>query len=259
MWRKRATSRLFQESSARGTPYFPEQSERPLNDIGEEKIFENGTIFFFHGRNARATKHDSRDTRAATKARPKRYTQIRIKIVTGRLIMRTLAMLGIAAFIACQAAPLAAQPATSTTRPTPNAPASTAKTPAPTEAQPHQQPVAPPTAPLPAENAASNKSGIDLGADPMGMYLDEAAREAHPKGQMTANMGHWYADPNNYHPFNKVTWHKDDCFPVTRRAYDKTGQQVTDTARMCYKEDGSTMIAAGSHKTVYQTDVAGPR
>ena len=124
------------------------------------------------------------------------------------------------------------------------------KGPAPTEAQPQQQPVAPPNMPAAPGNAVSgNRPGVDLGADPiMGVYLDEAAREAHPQGQMAGNASHWFADPNNYHPFNKVTWHKDDCFPVSRRAYDKSGQQVTDTARMCYKETGGTFIADGSHK-----------
>ncbi len=129
---------------------------------------------------------------------------------------------------------------------------------APTEPQPQQQAVAPPGAPLPAGNA-SNKPGVDLGADPMGMYLDDAARTARPKTTMAESLSHWYADPNSYHPFNKVTWHKDDCFPVARRAYDQRGQQVTDTARMCYRDTGDTYIQDGTHKAIYETDVAGPR
>jgi hypothetical protein len=178
--------------------------------------------------------------------------------------MRKVAIWGVAVFtcVAFSAVAASAQetgPKPSLAKPTPNAPVSTAKTAAPTEAQPHQQQTAPPNSPLPAENLADKKPGIDLGPDPMGMYLDEAARTAHPKTAMAENLSHWYADPNNYHPFNKVTWHKDDCFPVARKAYDKTGQQVTDTARMCYRDTGVTYIQDGSHKATYQTDVAGPR
>lgn len=143
---------------------------------------------------------------------------------------------------------------------TPNAPASTVtpkQTPQPTEAQPHQD-----ATPKPPEAAVkvTNVPGIDVGMDNYGIYLDETAQKMHPMEKAAwDNFGHWYADPNFYHPYNKANWHEKDCFPVARRAYDQRGQQVMNVASMCYKNTGMAFITDGSRKTIYETDAAGPR
>lgn len=101
-----------------------------------------------------------------------------------------------------------------------------------------------------------NKPGIYVGGDSFGIYLDSRARKDDQRRKEdlrhqppAQNFGGWYADPNRYHSFDRSSWNKRDCFPVSRRAFDKHGRQVTNAAVMCYKKNGQTYIVPDSRRT----------
>jgi opacity protein-like surface antigen len=100
------------------------------------------------------------------------------------------------------------------------------------------------------------KAGIYVGADSFGIYLDSNAHDKnwrrHTEMRRDAHEDHfgdWYADPNRYHAYNRNRWHKNDCFPVSRHAYDRWGHRVTNVAMMCYKRNGRSYIVPESRRT----------
>lgn len=108
----------------------------------------------------------------------------------------------------------------------------------------------------PSDPVRGHKTGIYIGADTFGIFLDTQSRHQHRGNQdkmrrdaREDRFGDWYADPNRYHRFKRSSWHKRDCFPVSRHAYDQRGRRVTVGATMCYTRDGRTYIAEGSRRT----------
>ena len=108
----------------------------------------------------------------------------------------------------------------------------------------------------PSEPARVHKTGVYVGADTFGIFLDTQSRNEHRGNQdkmrrdtREDRFGDWYADPNRYHAYRRSSWNKRDCFPVSRHAYDQRGRRVTVGATMCYTRDGRTYIAEGSRRT----------
>lgn len=108
----------------------------------------------------------------------------------------------------------------------------------------------------PSRGTQGGKPGIYVGADSLGIYLDANARDKnwrrHAEMRRNAHeehFGDWYADPNRYRVYNRTRWHQNDCFPVSRHAYDRQGRRVTNVAMMCYKRNGRTYIVPESRRT----------
>jgi len=100
--------------------------------------------------------------------------------------------------------------------------------------------------------SAQERAGIHIGPNSFGIYLDHGARERW-RGKPPARWqryGDWYADPNHYRPYNRARWTRNDCFPVSRWAYDRRGRDVRIVARMCYRRDGSVFEVPGSQRVV---------
>lgn len=104
-------------------------------------------------------------------------------------------------------------------------------------------------------NSRGQKTGVYIGADTFGIFLDSKTRNQFRGKQdkmrrdaREDRFGDWYADPNRYHRFKRSSWHRRDCFPVSRHAYDQRGRRVKVGATMCYTRDGRTYIAEGSRR-----------
>lgn len=100
-----------------------------------------------------------------------------------------------------------------------------------------------------------DRAGVYVGSDSFGIYLDSGSRD-YDRGRHhdqrwrspENRFGDWYADPNRYRKYNKARWSERDCYPVSRRAYDRRGQIVTHVATMCYRRNGDSYIVPGSSR-----------
>lgn len=108
----------------------------------------------------------------------------------------------------------------------------------------------------PRRGTQGGKAGIYVGPDNFGIYLDRNSHDnnwrRHVQMRRDAHEDHfgdWYADPNRYRVYNRASWHKNDCFPVSRHAYGRQGHRVTNVAMMCYKRNGMTYIVPESRRT----------
>jgi hypothetical protein len=103
--------------------------------------------------------------------------------------------------------------------------------------------------------SAADAAGIYIGPNGFGIYTDSNTRRYYEQRHEQHDArwdtyGDWYADPNHYHAFDRARWRANDCFPVSRYAYDRRGRDVRMVATMCYRRDGSKYTVPGSEHMV---------